>query len=267
MRPRTLKIVVSLGGMRMPVATVSIKKFADVLEQKTDLVCPNCGKKPEWHGGYDCTCCPICGKPMEKGVVDDKGTVDYKCAEDGFQDPSHFNHWSQLKRVLPDGSELLKPKLTTGEDVEAEAYIMDISEFMTHVDATLNEYGVIVKDDTSARNLRKLLIAIRNLGKVILLHYNDTYEERVAILTTSISNRIILKELIPLNIADIRETMKIDLTNLTEKDVQEAEVFIKQLPHAEESLLYVHDYRILGIETPKVSPKVLELEAILSKAQ
>jgi len=267
MRPRTLKIVVSLGGMRMPVATVSIKKFADVLEQKTDLVCPKCGEKPSWNGEYNCTCCPICGKPMEKVVVDEKGTVNYKCAVDGWQDPSSYKHWSQLKRVLPDGSELLKPKLTTGEDVEAEASIMDISEFMQYCDATLNEYGVIVKDDTSARNLRKLLIAIRNLGKVILLHYNDTYEERVAILTTSISNRIILKELIPLNLADIRETMKADLSQITDKDLQEAETFIKQLPHAEESLLYVHDYRIQGIETPKVSPKVLELEAILSKAQ
>jgi len=107
---------------------------------------------------------------------------------------------------------------------------------------------------------------MRNLGKVILVHFNDTFEERVAILTTSLSNRIILKEIIPLNLLDQRETMKIDFTQVTDKDVAEAETFIKQLPKAEESLLYVHDYRINGVEAP-VSPQVLELEAIIKKAQ
>jgi len=267
MRPRKLKISVSLGGMKMPIATVTIKKFAEVLTASTSLVCPNCGNKPKWIGGYECTCCPQCGKPMKAEVVDEKGTVNYKCEEHGWQEPSYFNHYSKLKRLLPDGTELTKEKLNTGEDVDADAFTMDIMEFGKYADATLTEYGVIVKDETSARNLRKLLIAMRNLGKVILLHFNDTYEERVAILTTSISNRIILKELIPQNLADIRETMKIDFSQVTDKDISEAETFIKQLPKADESLLYMHDYRIKGIETPKVAPQVLELEAILNKTQ
>ena len=250
----------------MAVATVTIKKFVDALKAETTLVCPKCGEKPHWRGAYTCSCCQICGEPLEAVVVDDKGTVNYKCQEDGWQEPSTYKHWSQLKRILPDGTEQNKVKLTTGEDVEADAYIMDISEFSKYVDATLNEYGILVNDDASARNLRKLLIAIRNLGKVILLHFNDTYEERIAILTSSLSNRIILKEIIPLNLADIRETMQIDYQQVTDKDVAEAESFIKQLPKADEALLYVHDYRTQGIEPSKVSPKVLELEKIIAQA-
>jgi hypothetical protein len=48
----------------------------------------------------------------------------------------------------------------------AQAYIMTLEEFAKYVDATYQEYGVTVKDETSARNLRKLLIATKNLGKV-----------------------------------------------------------------------------------------------------
>jgi hypothetical protein len=254
-----------MGGFKMPIASVTIKNFAKLLEAKTELACPKCGEKPAWIGGYSCTCCSICGKPMEAVPVDEKGAINYKCPEHGWQDPSYYKTWQSLKRILADGTEVTKEKLIGEGDVEADAYIMDVPEFSKYADATLSEYGVIVRDETSARNLRKLLIAMHNLGKVIILHFNDTYEERVCILTTSISNRIILKELMPLNLADIQETMKVSFEGITDKDIQEAETFIKQLPHATEDLLYVHDYRIKGIETPKVSPKVLELEAIMSK--
>ena len=181
----------------MPIATVTIKKFAEMLKQKTELVCPKCGRKPKWQGGYTCTCCPYCGKPMEEVVVDEKGTVQYKCPEHGWQEPSFYKHHSQLKRILPDGTELTKERLLLhGQDAEADAYVMDIQDFSKYVDATYQEYGVVVKDETSARNLRKLLIAMRNLGKVILLKFNDTYEQRICILTTSISDRVILLSLI-----------------------------------------------------------------------
>lgn len=267
MRPRKLVIKSNLFGIQQDLAVLTITKFADFLEAETELVCPVCGQKPTWHGGYDCTCCPKCGKPMEKVVVDEKGTVNWKCPVDGWQDPSHFNHWSQLKRIDANGQEVTKTKLTGEGDVTAFAFIMDIAEFSQYADATASEYGVVVKDDGSARNLKKLLIAMERLGKVILLHFNDTYEERVAILTTSISKRIILKEIIPLNLADIKETMRVSFDNITDRDIQEAEAFLKALPHADESLLYVHDYRIQGVETPKVSPKVLELEAIMTQAE
>jgi hypothetical protein len=45
-RPRKLKINVSLGGMKLPIATVTIKNFAKLLEAKTELVCPKCNRKP-----------------------------------------------------------------------------------------------------------------------------------------------------------------------------------------------------------------------------
>lgn len=270
MRPRTLKISVSLSGMTaMPIATVTITKFADFLEPDTDLICPQCKTKPTWHGGYDCTCCPKCGKPMERKIVDEKGTVNWKCPEDGYQEPTHFNHWSQLERILKStGQPILKPKLNEeGKDVLATAYTMDVEEFAKYVDATYMEYGVIVKDEESAGNLRKLLVASEKLSKVVFIRFNDTYEERIAILTTSISDRIILKEIIPLNLADIKETMRIDLSKVSAEEIAEAENFVKMLPKAEEKHFNVADYRTLGIEGKKVSPKVLQLEEILAKTK
>jgi hypothetical protein len=236
MRPRKIKLVVKLAGFKMPIAEAKIVKYADVLESKTELLCPKCMGKPRWSGKYECEC----------GAT--------------------YTHWSQLKRVLPNGKEIVKPKLIQGEDVEAEVYVMDKAKFSQYADATLTEYGLTVDDSNSANNLKKLIIALNNLNKVIILHFLDTWEERVAVLTLSLSNRIVLKELIPLNLADIRETMKADLSNITDKDIAEAEAFIKQLPQATEDLLYVHDYRLQGLEeVPRVSPKVVELEEILTK--
>ena len=73
MRPRTIKIAVRLSGMEMPIASVKIQKFADIQTPETDLLCPRCKAKPIWNGGYDCSCCPKCGRPMEAVVVDEKG--------------------------------------------------------------------------------------------------------------------------------------------------------------------------------------------------
>jgi hypothetical protein len=238
MRIRILKIGVRIGSLEMPLASVKIQSFADVLEPETDLVCPACKAKPKWNGGYDCTC----GK--------------------------RYNHWSQLLRVdHATGEPINKVKFTNEEDdVIASAYIMDQKEFSGVVDATLKDYGVIAMDDTSGRNLRKLLIATKALSKVVLLRFLDTYEERVVILTTSISSRIILKEIIPQNLANVKETMHVDLSNISEQDIIETEQFIKQLPAATPNLLEVSDYRTKGIHPPQEIPKVIELEAILSKA-
>jgi hypothetical protein len=267
MRPRKLVIKTNLFGIEQTLATLTISKFAEFLQPKTTLVCPNCGQKPEWHGGYDCVCCPICGKPLEKIDSDGKGTIKFKCAEHDFQTPSHYNHWSQLKRIDAHGAEIKKERLTGEGDVTAYAFVMDLPEFSKYADATADEYGVIVTDDGSARAMKKLLIAMEKLGKVIVMHFNDTYEERVAILTTSISKRILLKEIIPLNLLDQKETMRVSFEGITDKDVQEAEEYLKHLPKASEDLLYVHDYRLQGVEAQKVSPKVLELEAIMSQAE
>jgi len=69
LRPRTIKIVVRLSGFDMPVASVKIQKYADVLKPETDLLCRKCKQKPKWNGGYACPC------------------------------GERYNHWSQLMRV------------------------------------------------------------------------------------------------------------------------------------------------------------------------
>jgi len=239
LRPRILKIMMSVSGFPVAIASVHIQKFADVLKADTVLVCPNCGKEPKYHGGYDCEC------------------------------GSRFGHWSQLKRVLKNNGEEVKAERFTsdGVDVEGQAFAMDVSEFAKYVDATAQEYGVSVEDEVSAKNLKKLLIATKNLNKVILIRFKDTYEERVAILTTSISERIILKDLIPLNLLDLRETMKVSLKEVSPEELAEAESFVKQIPIAKEEMLSVSDYRTKGITKEKVSPKVMELEAVLAKAK
>ncbi|MEM2569260.1 MAG: hypothetical protein QXT67_04900 [Candidatus Bathyarchaeia archaeon] len=237
MRPRKIKLVAKAFGFKMPLCVGKIVKYADVIQPETKLVCPACGAEPKWSGGYSCSC----------GAT--------------------YKHWSQLKRVLSDGTEVVKKKLTEGDDVEADVYVMDKSEFAKYCDAALNEYGLIVEDANSALNLKKLLIALERLDKVILVRFNDTYEERIAVLTVNLSNRVILKEIIPLNIAEIRETMKVNMDDVSETELAEAEVFIKQLPKATEQLLYVNDYRTLGIEKARVSEKVLELEKIIAIAK
>jgi hypothetical protein len=223
----------------MPLATVTIKKFADFLTPETELLCPACGSKPAWNGQYICQC--------------------------GQQ----YNHWSKLKRVVKaTGEEIVKEKFTDEKGpVMAHAYIMTLEDFAKYVDATCNEYGVTVKDETSARNLKKLLIATKRLEKVVLVRFKDTYEERISVLTLSISNRIILRELIPLNLQDVEETMRVDLKEVTPQDIEEAEAFVKMLPPAREELLNVTDYRTMGIAERKVSPKVIELEQIISRAK
>jgi len=56
--------------MNMAVGDVKVVKFADIRQAETDLVCPSCGAKPRWTGGYDCEC------------------------------GQKYNHWSRLKRIL-----------------------------------------------------------------------------------------------------------------------------------------------------------------------
>jgi len=87
------------------------------------------------------------------------------------------------------------------------------------------------------------------------------------VLTLSLSNRIILRELIPLNLQDIKETMKVNIDEVTPQEVEEAEAFVKMLPPAKEELLNVEDYRTIGITERKVPPKVVALEEIISRAK
>jgi len=241
MRPRTVKLCVSLMGMaKMPVATITVQKFADIRKPQTELRCPNCGEKPEYQPAqYKCKC--------------------------GFVARS----WMKLKRVVQATGEviekvrLLQPK----EEVTADLYVMPIEEFSQYVDATRAEYGVVVKDETSAKNLKKLIIATEKLGKVIVIRYKDTYEEVVGILTLSLSGRVIIKDIIPLNLLDVKETLRVNVAEVTPEELAEAEKFVSMLPPANEEHFKVKDYRLIGLEEKPVSEKVLELEKIIAKAK
>jgi hypothetical protein len=77
---------------------------------------------------------------------------------------------------------------------------------------------------------------------------------------------VILKEIIPLNLAEISETLKVDVATVTEQDITEATALIGQLPLAKEEDLMVSDYRTIGLkEGPVESPKVQSLKEILAQ--
>ena len=75
MRPRTVNIVVSVSGMTMPLATVTIQNFAKFLEPETELLCPACGAKPKLYSGthlpsawyLDASCAKIPERPVMRG--------------------------------------------------------------------------------------------------------------------------------------------------------------------------------------------------------
>lgn len=110
----------------------------------------------------------------------------------------------------------------------------------------------------------KLLVAIDRLAKVIILRFNDTYEERICLLCLSMSNRVILREIIPLNLLQAEETLRVDMAAITEKEIVEAQQLIKSLPEATEETFSVSDYRTIGVETRIEAPKVRELKEILA---
>ena len=158
--------------------------------------------------------------------------------------------------------------LESGEKAVAKLYKMDIATFSKYVDATKTEKGVTVEDEPSATNLFKLIVATERLGAVLIIRYNDTTEEVVALLTQSVSGRIILKEIVPLNLLQLKETLKLDMARITEKDIEEAKGFLHIIPEATEETLKVTDYRVGALNvTPASEEKVLELETILAKSK
>jgi len=131
MRSRKLRITANLGGMNMAVGDVKVVKFADIRQAETDLVCPSCGAKPRWTGGYSCEC------------------------------GQTYNHWSRLKRLLrATGQEILKVKFTEEKQtIEAQAYVLERREFSEkYSDATLEEKGIVAENASTSRKQRKRLI-------------------------------------------------------------------------------------------------------------
>jgi len=238
-RRRTLRLVAKVGGFPLVLGEVVVQRYAQMRKAKTVLVCPKCGTQPEWRAQYECPKC------------------------DGT-----YRSWSRLKRIVTDTLEPVeRRRLVNGETSEADIYVMDRLEFAErYADATLDEYGVIAKDSNTAMNLKKLLIAIERLGKVVVLRFNDTWEERIALLALSMSGRVILKEIIPVNLLRLSETLKLD-ADFSERDVEEAVSLIKMLPEASEGVFRVSDYRTVGLAEVEESPKVQSLKEILAKVK
>ena len=239
MRRRKLSLVATLGGFPMRLGEVGIEDFAKVREADTTLVCPDCGAKPSWLGQYTCSC----GKT--------------------------YNHWSKLKRIVTATREVVEQvKLTVaGEPSQAIVFVMRAEEFSKrYADAILKEHGITAEDTTTAKNVQKLLIAVERLGMVVIVRFKDTYEERICLLSVNQSNRAVLREIIPMNLAKITETLRVDMDAVTEQDITEAQQLIKMLKQADEEVFIVHDHRTIGLEAiPLESPKVQTLQEILAQ--
>jgi hypothetical protein len=245
-RPRNINIsmvvLINIMGItklqEVPIAKLKIVKLVDQLKPKTELVCPKCGAVPRYSSGYECAC------------------------------GERYGHHSQLRKVVKATGEEVKPQRLIGEkeDVHAHLWKMKLEDFSKYTDATVSEYGVTVSDEMGVLNLKKLLIAAKLLNQVIILTFKDTYEERIALLTVTESRRVVLKEILPLNIADVRETLKVNFEGLTQREIEEAKAFVSTLPDATEEHLVVHDYRTVGVEERTViSEKVEDLSTILEK--
>jgi hypothetical protein len=176
-----------------------------------------------------------------------------------------------LKRVLKaTGEEILKVKFTEEKQaIEGQAFILDRKEFAErYSDAILEEKGIVAENASTAKNIRNLLIASKMLDKVVVVSFKDTYEERTCLLTLSESNRVLLREIIPQNILELEETMRADISQVTERDIEAAKKFVELLPPPTEDIFLCHDYRAIGVEAKeKPSEKVVELEAILKQAE
>lgn len=255
MKNRKLKLVANVAGFDTLIAEVKIQNFADEIDVKewTELVCPKCGGQTAWHGGYRCP-----------------------------SDEITFGHWSQLKRVLKGTKEALSiPRLLKEkEEAVAKLSYLPSDEFSTkYVDATRQDHGekgVVLTDDASAKNLFKLLVAVEQLHYVIIAKWNDTNEEVVGLLTVSQSGRILIREIIPSNLVQVRETLFIDRKSITKAEIDEAKGFVEHfIPKATDETFAVQDYRAKwkeGLPTEAQAPeeqkqKVADIKAIMQAIQ
>lgn len=252
MKQRTLEVVANVMGMTTKIAVLKIQSFATEPELKTwtDLVCPSCLEEKK-----------EAVKPTYQGAG-------YRCEGCGFT----ASWWGKLARVLKGTTEKLEmPRLLgKNETSKATLYRMGIVEFSKYVDATRSERGITVKDDASARNLFKLIVAVEKLGQVLILRFNDTTEQVITLLTQSVSGRIILKEIIPINLLQLTETLRMDRSAIADKDIEEAKQFMNMIGEADEKTLKVDDYRAKQTTeqvTPVTEEKVTELKAIIQKAK
>lgn len=252
MKNRKLRLVANVSGFDTLIAEVKIQNFASEIDVKdwTELVCPTCNERPTWKGGYECP-----------------------------KDNQTFGHWSKLKRVIKGTTKALNIPRLLKEKEEAIAKLswLPSEEFAKKfTDATRKdegEKGIILTDSASAKNLFKLLVAVEQLKCVVIAKWNDTTEEIVGLLTVSASGRILIREIIPSNLVQVKETLFIDRKAITKQDVDEAKAFIEHfIPKATEETFTVSDYRAQWkdgfniTESPTAEPqKVADIREIMAK--
>jgi hypothetical protein len=249
MKPRKLRLVADVSGFATAIAEVHIANFASEPELKdwTDLVCPTCLTSTEYHGaGYECKTCN-----------------------------QTYSWWGKLVRVLKGTKTKLDiPRLIKEHDIATgKLSKMTRAEFAKYVDATKAEKGVTQVDSGSTHNLFKLLVASERAGYVIIVRYNDTTEEVVALLKVSASGRVILQEIIPKNLVQLKQTLVLNMNEVNESEVSEARAFVEQfLPTATEKTLEVSDYRTMWIDQHIITPereetRVVQIKEIMAKVK
>lgn len=241
MKPRKLRLVATVAGFQTAIAEVHIQNFASEPELKdwTELVCPTCMTPTKYHGAvYECETCH-----------------------------SSYSWWGKLLRVIKGTKQkvemprLLKEK----EEAVGKLYKMKREDFAKYIDATKSEKGVSQVDAGSSHNLFKLLVASERAGYVIIVRYNDTTEEIVALLKVSVSGRVILQEIVPVNLVQLKQTLMLNTGEISETDVTEAQAFVEQfLPTASEDNLKVNDYRTAWVDSHIIEkPKEDEMRVVL----
>lgn len=242
-----------MSGFDTLIAEVKIQNYASEIDVKewTELVCPTCNEKPAWKGGYECS-----------------------------KDQQTFGHWSKLKRIIRGTTQALTIPRLLKEKEEAVAKLSWLSaeDFaQNYVDATRKdegEKGVILTDSASAKNLFKLLVAVEQLKYVIIAKWKDTTEEIVGLLSVSASGRILIREIIPSNLVQVKETLFLDRNAITNEDIEEAKAFVEHfIPKATEETFKVNDYRaqwkegtITNETAEPETQKVADIKAIMAKA-
>ena len=225
MKSRKLVLSATLMGMPIKLATIKVGSPANEAELKqwTDLVCPEDKRSTHYVPPvYECEC--------------------------GFKATA----WQKLTRVIKGTTKILKiPKLTQDDTVQqAQMYRISTPNFIALkiadcVDSKDAEHPVLCDDDESKSNLFKIMSAQESGQSVIILRWNDTTEQIIAMLTLTPSGRIVLRKLIPKNLVrGLERGLWFDKTKLTEDDIDQAKVFLKQLPEATAKTFEVNDYRI-----------------------
>jgi len=249
-RPRRIRLTASLGPFQyIPMGEFKVMDYARNLYEKaseggaTVRLCPRCGGKPEWQGGYRCP--PPCG--------------------------AEYKHWSQLKWALGNGVEIVRQRLIPPKEVpQASIHFLPREEYSkNHVSAVEHQYGIIPEDEKAAKNLRLLLVAVSEMGHVIILRFPDNDVWRVCSLTVGEDARVVLNELVPTNLLEVEETLRMDISGIRPELVEQAKALLANIPRADETVFQVDDYRaqVAGAEPAKAAPaKTRDLEEILVAA-